>query len=57
MEGIGLCFKNYYARNSFMWCPLTLPFRPQNRYEYHGMNNRLYANFRSVNNMRKLTLP
>ena len=57
MEGIGLYFKNCYALTSFMWCPLTLPFRPQNSYDYHGMNNRLYANFRSVNNMRKLTLP
>ena len=57
MEGKGLCFKNYCALKSFMWFPLTLPFRPQNRYEYHRMNNRLYANFRSINNMRKLTLP
>ena len=57
MEGIGLYFKNCCALTSFIWCPLTLAFRPQNRYDYHGMDNKLYANFRSVNNMRKLTLP
>ena len=28
IEGLRLWFKNYYVLTSFMWCPLTLSFRP-----------------------------
>ena len=41
MEGVKIWFKNYYALTSFMWFPLTLAFRPQGRYKYRGMNDRL----------------
>ena len=41
MEGVKICFKNYYVLTSFMWFPLTLAFRPQGRYKYRGMNDRL----------------
>ena len=39
MEGIRICFENYYALTSFMWFPLTFPFHPRYRYGYLGMKD------------------
>ena len=56
LKALNIWFKNYQALISFMSCRLTFtfPFRPRDRYEYHGMNNRLYVNFWSVNKMKQI---
>ena len=56
LKALHIWFKNYQALTSSMSCRLTFtsPFRPRNRYEYYGLNNRLCVNFLSVNKMKQI---